>query len=213
MRRPAGETYYDVLGVHPLIGPGELRRAWRRLALRWHPDRAGAEATSRFQKLAAAYAVLSDPVTRAAYDSKHRIAEGLQSLQRAEAARPTTHAPAPAIMLSRITGSLEQLTACGVARRLATDFIELSLDAADAAQGGMAMIAMQVDVHCPICSEDFPTASCRRCGGSRKVRELFSAWLAIPPRVSSGRILVPSVPLKGMLAPVLFRIRTLPGTR
>ena len=114
-------------------------------------------------------------------------------------------------MLSRLTGPLESLTACGVARQIAPDLIELYLDESDAAQGGMAMIAMNVDIRCPNCSEDLAAASCGRCEGSGKVRERFSAWLAIPPGVSDGTLLTPSTPLKGMIAPVVFRTRTLIG--
>src|SRR5438105_15819766 len=62
------EDYYVLLGVEPDIDRAQLRRVWRRLALRWHPDRAGPASTAVFQKISVAYAVLSDPVARAAYD-------------------------------------------------------------------------------------------------------------------------------------------------
>jgi curved DNA-binding protein CbpA len=58
------DDYYQLLGIGPNAAHAELRRAWRRLALRWHPDRAGSSATAIFQKIQAAYAVLSDPISR-----------------------------------------------------------------------------------------------------------------------------------------------------
>ncbi|HVI23349.1 MAG TPA: J domain-containing protein, partial [Myxococcales bacterium] len=62
------EDYYALLGVDPDVDAVQLRRIWRQLALRWHPDRAGPSATATFQKLSIAYAVLSDPAARAEYD-------------------------------------------------------------------------------------------------------------------------------------------------
>ncbi len=62
--------YYDILGVPPKAGAGEIKKAYRLLALRWHPDRNAGNpwATNRFLRLGEAYRVLMDPVRRAAYD-------------------------------------------------------------------------------------------------------------------------------------------------
>lgn len=65
--RPA-ESPYEVLGIEPGATPDEIRAAYRRLAMRLHPDRnpgfAG-EATRRFRQIQAAYELLSDPTWRA----------------------------------------------------------------------------------------------------------------------------------------------------
>lgn len=60
MSGPLVDDYYALLGVAPGASEEELRRAWRRVTLQWHPDRAGAAATAMFQRLSAAYAVLAD---------------------------------------------------------------------------------------------------------------------------------------------------------
>ena len=68
--------FYAVLGCDVRATAVELRRAYRRLALRWHPDKhardsacEAAVAHERFQELAAAWSVLSDDALRAAYDA------------------------------------------------------------------------------------------------------------------------------------------------
>jgi len=72
-------TLYDLLGVQNTATQQEIRVAYRKLALRYHPDKIQtddpervAAATQRFQMLAAAYEELSDPGRRAAYDAKLR---------------------------------------------------------------------------------------------------------------------------------------------
>jgi len=68
-----GDDCYKVLGLPRSATDAEIRQAYKRSALRWHPDknprdRAGAEAM--FKKVAAAYKVLIDPVQRRAFDAK-----------------------------------------------------------------------------------------------------------------------------------------------
>ena len=189
----SADGYYALLGITVHAGQAEVRRVWRRLALQWHPDRAGHDATATFQKIQAAYAVLSDPISRAAYDRRQRR-------------MPAVRGRTPAVLLSRLSGNLNGLLACGFARRVGGDIIELFLNAEEASAGGMVSIAMRVPVRCQACAAN-PAAACDRCGGKRSVEDLLSAWLAIPPGVQDGEILPPSALLPGMLSRVLFRAR------
>ena len=62
--------YYEVLSVERTASDGEIKTAYRKLAMQWHPDRnpGNPEAEERFKECSEAYAVLSDPDKRAAYD-------------------------------------------------------------------------------------------------------------------------------------------------
>jgi molecular chaperone DnaJ len=62
--------YYEVLGVTPQASDAELKKAFRSLAMQYHPDRnqGDKQAEERFQEINEAYAVLSDPDKRAHYD-------------------------------------------------------------------------------------------------------------------------------------------------
>jgi hypothetical protein len=194
--------YYALLGVPPEIGLADLRRVWRRLARRWHPDHAGHAATATFQNISAAYEVLSDPVARAAYDRCRGIS------RTPSIPTPTSAAPrrkAPGVSLRRLCGPLNSLIACGVAQRI-DNVIEIFPNPGEAATGGMITISLRVLVRCPACAGS-PLVSCNRCANTRAAEELFSAWLAMPPDVTDGTILTPSALLPGMLERISFRVR------
>ena len=202
------EDYYALLGVAPDIDRAQLRLAWRRLALRWHPDRAGPGSTAAFQKLSVAYAILSDPVARAAYDRERGPSAERSGGHSGGAASAPFTAPrgrAPSDMLWRVSGSFKALLACGIARRAEADVIELFLTPREAAQGGMVTISMRVPVRCLLCGGRRP--ACERCGGKGAVYQLYSAWLAVVPEIADGTLLAPTAMLGGMLRPVRFRIR------
>ncbi|OII75460.1 DnaJ domain-containing protein [Cryptosporidium ubiquitum] len=75
------ECHYSVLQVDYKATFDEIRQSYKQLSLKWHPDKNRnnvEEATHRFQLIAAAYEVLSDPNERAWYDShrKQILSEG-----------------------------------------------------------------------------------------------------------------------------------------
>lgn len=113
---------------------------------------------------------------------------------------------APAVVLWRLSGPLDALLACGVAREAQDEVIDLVLNQQEVSDGGMITISMRVPIRCPDCAGETVTL-CAKCGTSGTVDELFSAWLAVRPGIPEGTILHPSAVLPGMLRPVSFRVR------
>src|SRR5580658_8082246 len=66
----AKQDYYEVLGVAKSAGADDLKRAYRKLAMQFHPDRNPGDkgAEQKFKDLNEAYDVLKDDQKRAAYD-------------------------------------------------------------------------------------------------------------------------------------------------
>uniref|UniRef100_A0AAV2IR95 J domain-containing protein n=1 Tax=Knipowitschia caucasica TaxID=637954 RepID=A0AAV2IR95_KNICA len=67
--KPSGKDFYKVLGVSPESNEDEIKKAYRKLALKFHPDKnSDAEAEDKFKEIAEAYEILTDPKKRAIYD-------------------------------------------------------------------------------------------------------------------------------------------------
>src|SRR5688572_10016972 len=62
--------YYDILEVERTADDGALKTSFRKLAMKWHPDRNPGDNDSehRFKEINEAYDILKDPQRRAAYD-------------------------------------------------------------------------------------------------------------------------------------------------
>src|SRR4030065_1786188 len=80
LRKPSGDhsprclmeygDYYQPLGVARNASEGEIKKAYRKLAMKYHPDRnrGNKQAEEKFKEINEAYEVLSDPQKRARYD-------------------------------------------------------------------------------------------------------------------------------------------------
>src|ERR1700731_3005241 len=72
--------YYEVFGVERSDSGDELKNAYRRLPMEFHPDRNQGDkvAEERFKEVGEAYSVLSDPQKRQRYDAFGHVADGAQ---------------------------------------------------------------------------------------------------------------------------------------
>ena len=67
------ETFYSILGVAETASKDEIKKAYRKLSLQWHPDRnrGSVEANSKFQKISEAYETLSNDAKKEEYDNRN----------------------------------------------------------------------------------------------------------------------------------------------
>ncbi|KAH7329345.1 hypothetical protein B0I35DRAFT_42675 [Stachybotrys elegans] len=71
LKKSQRKDYYKIMGLEKDAGPDEFKRAYRKLAVKLHPDKnpGNAEAEAKFKDLQEAYETLSDPQKKARYDS------------------------------------------------------------------------------------------------------------------------------------------------
>jgi len=215
---------YVVLGVARAATGAEIRRAYRRLALQYHPDRAGAASAETFARIAEAYRMLSDPTARTAYDahlfareSQGAFVPGGAPSHGASDARSwnvaavgwnaTWRRPIPNLV-ARLSGPLAELTASGAARLDGDGVLELSLTAAEAARGGTAVVAMSLAVLCPTCGGVASPRGvwCRRCEYAGRVTETVEVEVAFPRAVRDGVVVIATL-RKASLGPQRARLR------
>ena len=209
-------NFYIVLGVPANESSAGIRRAFRELALRYHPDRAGVQGTRHFQELTEAYDVLSDPERRASYDEGLRHG-GEVDLPARPPVRPAFHfEPEPLVpgglsllrdfwvaqpsadeVLDHI---LRSFTDPGTpkSQRLDALNLELLLSLDEAARGGVVMLRVPVFYPCRACHGAGAREMyvCQDCDGRGVAEEEEAVRVAIPSFVRDGTVL--RVPLRGL---------------
>lgn len=76
-KKSTGPSYYEVLGVQETATSEEIKKAYKQLALKWHPDKNNNcdKAKEEFQKIAQAYSVLMNAKLREKYDKYGTVEE------------------------------------------------------------------------------------------------------------------------------------------
>jgi molecular chaperone DnaJ len=149
--------FYQVLGLHPTATVEQVKAAFRRQALRYHPDKnsGSSVATEHFKLCNDAYAVLSDPPKRARYDWQ-RENPGVTEIARE--------------LLDDLLGNKRR-------RRLAGRDLHYTLELSfrEAALGLTRTIRFPVPERCPDCGGNGAapggTRSCPNCSGKGETRE------------------------------------------
>jgi len=91
------KDYYEVLGVEPTASAREIRRAYRKLAFQYHPDRnqASEEAHRKMLEINEAYAILSDPIKRREYDLPRGYGKRVPKFKQGSKVRISANSPSP----------------------------------------------------------------------------------------------------------------------
>jgi molecular chaperone DnaJ len=175
--------YYDVLGVSPDAGADEIKRAYRQLARRYHPDISGDDRAAAFLEVSRAYDVLSDPARRRAYNSGLRLHEGVHD-GRAEwlADEVAIDFPSVSSVLDRMRYSF-----FGDARVVALN-AEIVLSPQEAFWGTTVPLGVPLRRTCTRCGGRGETWQewCAPCGGGGDVSSTHELRLRVPPGVREG---------------------------
>ena len=214
MRAPTIDLYV-VLGVPRSATGAEIRRAYRQLALKHHPDRAGAASAETFARIAEAYRMLADPTARTAYDAHLFERESVGAARSGGAPSDGSAWSVSAVgwsaafkrpipnLLARFSGTLEELTASGAARLGGDGVLELQLTAAEVRRGGSALVAMSMSIVCPTCGGVARPRGvwCRRCEHAGRVVDMVPMTVTIPPAARDGIFLATNANVAGAALP------------
>jgi molecular chaperone DnaJ len=221
VRAPATDQHVDlyaVLGVARAATGAEIRRAYRRLALAHHPDRAGPASADAFARIAEAYHMLSDPTARTAYDAhlfeRERAfapaagqSDGRSWSVSAVGWSASWQRPI-ANLLPRLSGPIERLAESGAAQIGADGVLELHLSSAEAARGGNALVELPLPILCPTCGGVARPGGvwCRRCEHAGRVTETVAVVVPVPPAARDG-LVVTATPRRAGGSPQRARLR------
>jgi len=162
--------YYEILGVERGVSPEELKKAYRKLAHQYHPDKnpGNAEAEARFKDASEAYAVLSDPEKRAQYDRFGHAAFGNGGGDPFAGFDPFSSV---GDLFSEIFGGdIFGGRRGGRGRRGADLRYDLEVEFSVAALGGEEQLRIPKHRTCATCSgQGGERESCPRCGGRGQI--------------------------------------------
>ncbi|CAK9104143.1 unnamed protein product [Durusdinium trenchii] len=173
---------YDLLEVNPKASQEEIKRAYRRLALKLHPDRGGD--AKAFQELSNAYEVLSNPERRALYDRMGDEGMG-------EAVSPQPRSPTHDIfdiLGDQGAGPFADLFGFGTNRPTQ---VEMSVTLEEAYLGTSRQIRARRSLVCRSCHGQGGSLLCLNCEGSgfsihRRMGPSFLQQVRVPCRGCRG---------------------------
>jgi molecular chaperone DnaJ len=196
----AKRDYYKVLDLPRNASEAEIKKAYRRLAMKYHPDRnpGDHEAEENFKEAKEAYEVLSDSSKRAVYDQYGH--QGIEASRNASAGAGGFHG---AEAFSDIFGDVFGDIFGGARRGSASQVFrgadlryEIALDLSEAVFGRTVEIDVNKFVECELChgsgaARGSNPVSCDTCGGTGQVRVsqgFFTLQQTCPHCRGSGRV-------------------------
>ncbi len=171
--------FYETLEVERSVDDGQIKTAFRKLAMKWHPDKNPGDQASenRFKEINEAYEILKDPNKRAAYDRFGHAAFEQGAGGGGAHGFGTDFASTFADIFEGVFGmggAARQRSASGRERGADLRFnMEITLE--DAFAGKTAEVRIPTSVVCETCSGTGAKAgtkpkTCQHCGGQGKVR-------------------------------------------
>jgi molecular chaperone DnaJ len=179
--------YYEVLGIPRDAGDGDLKRAYRKLAMEFHPDRNGGDkrAEERFKEVTEAYEVLRDPQKRAQYDRFG--AAGLRGGGFADVHPDLAEALSIFMRDFGNLGGFDALFGGGQrsrrSRRRGQDVrVTMEVTLAEVVTGARRSLKLRTLQRCDACEGTGARAGtgtdvCRTCGGVGEVRQATQSFL------------------------------------
>ena len=178
--------YYEVLGVPSTASSEEIKKAFRRLAMKYHPDRnKEPEAEDRFKEIGEAYEVLANAEKRGAYDRYGHA--GIQGFDNSQPFQGFDFGGVGDIFDAFFNGSGARRSQ---AQRGSDLRMELEIDLEEAAFGTEKELAVERTESCPRCagkraepgSQPTRCPSCKGSGEQRRVqRSVFGQFVNLTP--------------------------------
>jgi molecular chaperone DnaJ len=180
------KDYYKTLGVPKTATAAEIKKSYRELARKYHPDanKGSADAEERFKEITEAYNVLSDEKQRKEYDEARSMFGGLRT--------PTGLGD----VLGGIFRNRSGTSTASRARRGANVETETTLSFGDAIDGATVTLRLTGEGPCPVCGGTGAKAGtipkvCPDCHGTgQQARNLGGFGLSEPCKTCRGRGLV-----------------------
>jgi DnaJ-class molecular chaperone len=201
----ARKDYYLLLGISRGESPSGIRKAFRDLARRHHPDHAGPSGTPMFRDVVEAYRVLSDPQQRREYDEELGAPIRIRRSRRANLRRAREAAYFDALDLfadaSRISPAPEDLFAhilrnfrspgLPKSERLEPLLCDIVLSPDEARRGGVLPLRIPIVEACPSChgAGHVFGFGCHRCDATGDARSETTIPVEVPFGARSGMIL------------------------
>jgi molecular chaperone DnaJ len=184
------EDHYTLLGLGRDASLDEIKKAYRQLAMRHHPDRTqnNPQDTEIFKAVAVAFATLSNPERRAEYDRLLAAAERRATKTRARRTRTTTSDPRQ--QNTPFGDILEEFFQGWDRGLLERDdrVLEITLTSQEAKMGVTVPVDIPWKDQCPLCQGSglAPFSICSGCRGSGYTHGSRRLTLNIPSGVASG---------------------------